>query len=365
MKHNYALLFTILIVVLAGLPVAFVAASSARGGADHQAASAVEEAAEIPEVSPTSTIVSEAETDVSSSETENPVTDDPKEPVESSAGETQEEEPEPAPEERVPLDKYTALLEVNPYVSGWLDIEGIRINDPVVYTPGSQNYFLHRDLDGTPLEKGTFFIAVNWYEGSGNTLIYGHNMKDGSGFGSLAKYADQKFGLAHPVIRFDTLYEDREYELLGAFYSQIDEEELETEDDRKDRDEVVAQASIQHKIDEGEATITQDGEVVSSDGEVITEDELTVKDLYLYRDFGDADIYRGEKDEDNGRFRYYYYTDLSDRKDFDYFISNVKERSLYDTGVEAEYGDEILTLSTCSYHVRNGRFIVVAVRHAL
>ncbi len=38
----------------------------------------------------------------------------------------------------------------------------------------------------------------------------------------------------------------------------------------------------------------------------------------------------------------------------------VKAASLYDTGVEAVYGDKLLTLSTCSYHTENGRFVVVA-----
>ncbi len=36
--------------------------------------------------------------------------------------------------------------------------------------------------------------------------------------------------------------------------------------------------------------------------------------------------------------------------------------SLYDTGVEAEFGDTFLTLSTCAYHVEDGRFVVVAKR---
>ena len=93
----------------------------------------------------------------------------------------------------------------------------------------------------------------------------------------------------------------------------------------------------------------------------VTEEDLTVADLDLNRDFGDEDIYRIEKDEDNGRFRYYYYNDLADEDDFNYFVNNVKERSLYDTGVEAKYGDDLLTLSTCSYQVKNGRFVVVAV----
>ena len=36
--------------------------------------------------------------------------------------------------------------------------------------------------------------------------------------------------------------------------------------------------------------------------------------------------------------------------------------SLYDTGVSASYGDELLTLSTCDYSEEDGRFVVVAKR---
>lgn len=61
-----------------------------------------------------------------------------------------------------------------------------------------------------------------------------------------------------------------------------------------------------------------------------------------------------------GGFRYYQYEDLSDRARFDEYVAQVKAAALYDTGVEAEYGDSLLTLSTCSYHTANGRFVVVA-----
>ena len=115
-------------------------------------------------------------------------------------------------------------------------------------------------------------------------------MRDGSSFGSLKKYADEAYGKSHPVIRFDTLYEDREYELLAVFYSQIDEEELETEEDRAEADKRIEEDSLAKKEESGEST----------DG------ELTLKDLDLYEDYGDIDVYRKEKDEDNGRFRYYY-----------------------------------------------------------
>lgn len=64
-------------------------------------------------------------------------------------------------------------------------------------------------------------------------------------------------------------------------------------------------------------------------------------------------------DEENV-FRYYYSTDLSDPDAFQYYIEEVMSASLYDLGVTAEYGDRLLTLSTCSYHTEDGRFVVVA-----
>jgi len=44
------------------------------------------------------------------------------------------------------------------------------------------------------------------------------------------------------------------------------------------------------------------------------------------------------------------------------YVSGVKSASLYDTGIDAEYGDELIVLSTCNYHTDNGRFVVVAKR---
>lgn len=59
-------------------------------------------------------------------------------------------------------------------------------------------------------------------------------------------------------------------------------------------------------------------------------------------------------------FRYYAYNDLSDPKVLREFSDQIMELALYDRGVRPEYGQRVLTLSTCSYHVTNGRFVVVA-----
>ncbi len=56
--------------------------------------------------------------------------------------------------------------------------------------------------------------------------------------------------------------------------------------------------------------------------------------------------------------RYYDYCHLYDERIFDDFVLKAKEKQLYNIGAEAKFGDELLTLSTCSYHVDDGRFVV-------
>lgn len=59
-------------------------------------------------------------------------------------------------------------------------------------------------------------------------------------------------------------------------------------------------------------------------------------------------------------FKFYKFFQADTAEEFDDFYQNIKALSLYDTGVTAEFGDCFLTLSTCAYHVENGRFVVVA-----
>ena len=59
-------------------------------------------------------------------------------------------------------------------------------------------------------------------------------------------------------------------------------------------------------------------------------------------------------------FCYYEYAELSNSAVFEEYIKQVKEAAIYNTGLDAEYGDQLLTLSTCEYHTEDGRFVVVA-----
>lgn len=59
-------------------------------------------------------------------------------------------------------------------------------------------------------------------------------------------------------------------------------------------------------------------------------------------------------------FKFYKFFQADTQEEFDDFYQNIKDLSLYDTGVTAQFGDHFLTLSTCVYHVEQGRFVVVA-----
>lgn len=59
-------------------------------------------------------------------------------------------------------------------------------------------------------------------------------------------------------------------------------------------------------------------------------------------------------------FKFYKFFQADSQEEFDDFYNNIKELSIYDTGVNANFGDNFITLSTCVYHVTNGRFVVIA-----
>lgn len=64
--------------------------------------------------------------------------------------------------------------------------------------------------------------------------------------------------------------------------------------------------------------------------------------------------------EEEVNFKYYQFIDALSEQEFDSYMQEMAAMSLYDTGVTASYGDHLLTLSTCDYQEKDGRFVVVA-----
>lgn len=191
----------------------------------------------------------------------------------------------------------TPLVE-NPYqdsflanedMAAWLQIEGTRIDYPVMWTPGDETYYLYKNFEGKEDQNGSLLLDTDSSLNplTTNLIIHGHNMRDGDMFGTLTDYEDPDYCKQHNIISLYTEDCERRYEVVAVFRSQV----------YKKTDQV---------------------------------------------------------------FKFYKFFQADTEAQFDDFYENIKKLSLYDTGVTAEYGDRFITLSTCVYHVEQGRFVVVA-----
>lgn len=183
---------------------------------------------------------------------------------------------------------YWEYKKENTDLVGWLKIEDTIIHYPVMQSDDDE-FYLNHNFSKEKDRHGCLFIRnhVNVLTPGSNFIIYGHNMKDGSMFGSLTEYRNRTFYEEHSAILFDNLYWQETYDILAVFESKVLEE-------------------------------NEDG------------------------------------------LRYYEVYQMKSEDDFNDFYQQIKNLSLYDTGVDASYGDRFLTLSTCSYHTDNGRFVIVA-----
>ena len=65
-------------------------------------------------------------------------------------------------------------------------------------------------------------------------------------------------------------------------------------------------------------------------------------------------------EEDTTSFKYYTFFDAANADEFDAYVKQVKDLTSYDIEADASYGDTLITLSTCAYQVKDGRFAIVA-----
>lgn len=188
------------------------------------------------------------------------------------------------------LPQYAALHAQNPDFFGWVRIEGTKVNYPVMYSPQEPERYLHQDFYGDYAKYGVPFIdGVTDVEHSRNLLIHGHNARSGILFGDLDKFLKKSFWEEHRYIHFDTLYEERVYEIVAVVKTRIPKE----------------------------------GEDV---------------------------------------FRYYDYVNLWDDAASRSYSSQIINDAAHSRSTVYYSSTHFLTLSTCSYHSKDGRLLVIARR---
>lgn len=136
--------------------------------------------------------------------------------------EAPQEESTPLPtqvpvKEEIPID-FAELQKINADIYAWIRIEGTQIDYPVVQRAGDDTYYLNHTIEGKEGYPGSIYSeSVNRKDFSDfNTILYGHNMKDGSMFQNLHNYQDPEYMKSHPTVIVYTPDQVLRYRIFAA-----------------------------------------------------------------------------------------------------------------------------------------------------
>ena len=201
------------------------------------------------------------------------------------------------------LLEYEELYNQNNDMIGWLKIDDTVIDYPVMQTMEDEQYYLNRNFEKESDDNGCLIMDTDSVVGEG-TREFG--------------YVESKEPSSNLIIHGHNMKS-------GNMFGNLD---------------------------------LYEDEAYGKEHNIICFDSLYEKREYeLISVFYSQVFYQHEE-----VFKFYKFFQADTQEEFDDWYNNIKEMSLYDTGVEAELGDEFITLSVCAYHVEDGRFVVVGKR---
>ena len=174
------------------------------------------------------------------------------EPTDAVEGAAEETEP---PREAAPIQvDFEALHQQNPDIIGWIYSPDTPINYPIAQSEDN-SYYLRRLIDGTRNTAGTIFAdfrnAPDFADR--NTLVYGHNMKNNTMFGTLSEYRRQDYYENHSLLWLLTPGGSYKLEPLSGYITRADSDSytiFETQEElRSYLDEAVAQSGFRTETD--------------------------------------------------------------------------------------------------------------------
>lgn len=121
------------------------------------------------------------------------------------------------PEKNINWDE---LYQKNAHIYAWIYIPNTMVDYPVLQHPTDDSYYLNRNLDGSKGYPGCIY-SEHQYNTKGwtdfNTLLYGHNMKNGTMFKTLHKFEDKTFFEENRYIYIYTPDHVYVYDIFGAY----------------------------------------------------------------------------------------------------------------------------------------------------
>ncbi len=122
---------------------------------------------------------------------------------------------------------FNNLISKNEDTMGWINIPGTEVDNPVVLHTDNEFYLNHNFLKEKSRYGTLFFDSQSSISSIGvsqNLVVYGHEMKDGSMFGSLKRYKNISFYKENPIIKLKTLYTDAKYKIFAVFLAEAEPE---------------------------------------------------------------------------------------------------------------------------------------------
>lgn len=179
---------------------------------------------------------------------------------------------------------FDSIKNINSDVVGWIQIDGTKVNYPIMQNNNDSNYYLYRNIYNGYSSIGSIFApSICNLKTADNIILYGHHIKDGSMFGSLTKYKNYNYYKEHKYIKLMTdECSFSEYEIMAVIVTNVND------------------------------------------------------------------------------FKYYGFTKAENSNQYNDYIKQCQNISIFKTGVQANYRDKLVTLVTCEYSQNNGRMIIVA-----
>lgn len=117
----------------------------------------------------------------------------------------------------IPID-FAELKAQNEDVYAWVDIEDTNVHYPILQSPTDDSYYLNHTIDHVAGLPGSIYTErVNAKDFSDfNTMIYGHDMKNGTMFKDLHKFEDKEFFDTHDTVMIYTETEAKTYRVFAA-----------------------------------------------------------------------------------------------------------------------------------------------------
>lgn len=134
-----------------------------------------------------------------------------------SVTESKEPETETKTPPEIPVN-FNDLWDINPEIYAWIEIPGTGVNYPIAQSSSDNSYYLDHTIEGIAGYPGSIYTeAVNSKDFKDfNTIIYGHDMEDGSMFGGLYLFRDENYLKEHETLMIYTPNQRLTYRIFTA-----------------------------------------------------------------------------------------------------------------------------------------------------